>query len=228
MTDASYNPPSTDPTEEGSLAGVLRAVFAKFVQSLDDCLPCQVISVDGPGRRVQVRPLVSMVTTDGQTVPRAAIASVPVLRIGAGGGMLYFPIREGDLGWLKATDRDLSLFAQGLQDGAPNTARMHSFQDGFFIPDAMRRANPTGDDEGRIVLSMENGAKVTVGENDVEIHAETRVRVVTTTVRIEGDVDCTGKAKFAGGVEGANGIKLETHKHLAVTPGTGQSGGPTP
>lgn len=231
MTD-SYNPPSIDPTEEGSLAGAFRAIIAKALMNLDDCLPCEVLSFDPSGPRVSVRPLVALVTTDGQAVPRASVASVPVLRIGAGGGMLSFPIKAGDLGWLKASDRDLSLFLQGFAEGAPNTKRAHSFQDAFFIPDAMRRAQPTGDDADRIVLAWEDGSRVVVGEGTVEVHGVAVVKVVAPAVEIEGnvkitgDVDCSGKAKFAGGVEGSGGITLEGHKHDKTQPGQGMSGGP--
>lgn len=228
MTDASYNPPSINPEEEGSLAGAFRAIIGKALQNLDDCLPCEVLAYDGRLNRVSVRPCVALVTTDGTTVERAPVASIPVLRIGAGGGMLSFPIKPGDLGWMKATDRDLSLFAQSLSSGAPNTKRMHSFQDAFFIPDAMRRAAPEGEDADRIVLSWDDGSRVVVGAGTVEVHGVATVKVVAPTVRIEGNVDCTGSAKFAGGVEGAGGVKLETHKHGLVQPGSGQSGGPVP
>lgn len=228
MTDASYNPPSTNPADEGSLAGVLRSALDKFLQNVDDMLPAEVVAFDAAANRVEVQPLVLMGTTDGQRLSRARIASLPVFRIGAGGGMLSFPIKAGDLGWIKATDRDLSMFYQSLGEAFPNTRRFHSFQDAFFIPDAMRRANPTGDDAERIVMAWDDGSRVVIGQGVVEVHGVASVKVVAPAIALEGAVTITGPLAVSGGVTGADGIVLESHRHLGVTPGTGTSQGPTP
>ena len=235
MTDTAYNPPSTDPADHDSLAGVLRAFMEKTLQNVDDFLPARVLSFDPATNRVRVQPQVLMGTTDGQRLSRAPIASLPVFRIGAGGGMLSFPIKEGDLGWIKASDRDLSLFLQSPgQEAWPNTRRMHSFQDAIFFPDAMMRANPTGDDADRIVMAWDDGSRVVIGQGMVEVHGVSSVKVVAPAIGLEGAVTVTGTitstgaASFAGGVTGASGIVLETHRHLGVTTGAGTSQGPTP
>lgn len=226
MTDA-FNPPSVDPGDLGSMAGLMRQFGSKLLQNTDDCLPARVVSFDAAANRVSVQPLVMLVTTEGEAVQRAPLASLPVFRLGVGKGFLYVPIQPGDLGWIKAADRDLSLVMQSFGVAEPNTRRMHSFQDAVFLPDAMRAANPEGPDAERIVIAWEDGSKVTIGDGSVEVHGVTEVLLKAPLVRVEGDVDCTGKAKFAGGVEGAGGITLEGHKHDKTQPGTGFSGTPT-
>ena len=100
-------------------------------------LPAQVIAYDAATNVAQVQPLISVVTTDNQLVQRAQVASVPVLQASGGGFLLRFPVNSGDLGWIKANDRDISLFKQTGEMSPPNTQRKHSFEDAIFIPQSL-------------------------------------------------------------------------------------------
>lgn len=107
--------PSKDPSfEGGGLAGAFSQILSKFLQSVDDCLPAKVVSYDRKANTATVQPVVAVLSTEGQSLPRANVASVPVLAIGGGQFVINFPLKAGDLGWLKASDRDISLFMQGL------------------------------------------------------------------------------------------------------------------
>jgi hypothetical protein len=237
-----YAPPSTDPADNGTLTGVLRAVLSKFVMNnLDDCLPCRVVAVDGR-RFATVQPMVMMGTTEGAKVSRAQVPRVPILQLGAGGFVLSFPVKEGDLGWLKASDRDISLFMQGLEEEWPNTTRLHSFQDGFFIPDRMRDWTLDGSDADRLVIqAAEGGAVIAVGETTISIRATGPVEVEAESVAITADtvtvtsdnVTVNGsEATFTGHVSVGSltidGEAFTAHKHLGVTTGGGQTGGVAP
>lgn len=226
MSDTDFSPPSTEPGNEGDLAGALTSIMQKFLQNVDDMLPAQVVAYDPATNRATVQPLAQLVTTDGRRVSRATVASVPVLRLGCGLGMLYVPVAPGDFGWLKASDRDISAIVQDGQEAAPHTRRMHSFQDGLFIPDAIRRAGPTGDDAGRLVLTWDDGSRVVVGPGTVEVHGVASVKVVAPEIELDGAVHVTGALMVDGGVTGSGGIKLETHKHSGVSLGSATSGGP--
>ncbi|OWK36890.1 Gp138 family membrane-puncturing spike protein [Fimbriiglobus ruber] len=76
-------------------------------------------------------------TTANQVVQRAQVASVPVFQYGGGGFVLSFPVMTGDTGWIKANDRDISLFKQTTAASSPNTARLHDFADAMFFPDTL-------------------------------------------------------------------------------------------
>ncbi len=236
MTDATpYAPPSSDPGDDGTLPGLMRVFAMKMAQQTDDMLPARVIAYDRAKNRATVQPIVRMVTTAGDEVSRAQIASVPVLQIGAGDFLLAFPVNPGDLGWIKASDRDVSLFLQGLDEAAPNTARMHSFQDGLFIPDRMREWSLDPADADRVVLTHSGGAtRIAVGVDTIAITASAAVTVdapaVTITsalTTVNGPVTVNGTLT-ATSVATAGGIVLETHRHTGVTTGAGTSGGPTP
>ncbi|HZZ80041.1 MAG TPA: Gp138 family membrane-puncturing spike protein [Gemmataceae bacterium] len=131
-----YAPPSRNPADNDTLTGLLRLVLAKFLQATDDMLPAKVIAYDPKANMAQVQPIIAVVSTANQMIPRAQVAAVPVLQMSGGGFMLRFPITPGDLGWIKSNDRDISLFKQTLQQAQPNTQRKHSFEDAIFIPQA--------------------------------------------------------------------------------------------
>lgn len=164
--------PSLNPANTGSLTGLMRGVLDKFLQSVDDCLPAQVVSYDRATNRATIQPLIMVLTTDDQKVSRAQIRSVPVFQIGAGGHILSFNIKAGDLGWLKATDRDISLFMQSLKKSAPNTLRKHSFEDAVFFPDPVRNYVIAGEDQENCVLqNMDGSVKISLGDDSIKIKA---------------------------------------------------------
>lgn len=149
--------PSRDPANDDSLLGMARQILDKFLQSVDDMLPAQVISYDRDVNRATVRPLVRVLTTDGRQVGRAQIASVPVFMFGGGDCVLSFQLNPGDLGWIKANDRDISLFLQAHREAAPNTLRKHTFQDAMFFPDVMHGVTIPEEDADNAVFQRKAG-----------------------------------------------------------------------
>lgn len=149
--------PSIQPADESSLAGVIKTAINKRLQAFDVMLPVEVVSYDRATNRAKVRHLVQMVGSDGEVVSRAEIASVRVQQPGNGAFSISLPIQPGDKGWLMAADRDISTFQQGLGESQPNTARMHSFQDGMFMPDAMSNGDAPAGQGDRVVIGSNDG-----------------------------------------------------------------------
>lgn len=171
MTEFVNAPPSRNPANSDSIAGLLRVFRAKMMQQWDDMLPAQVMAYDRDSNIAQVQPLIAMVTTNNTIVKRAQLAAVPVLQLGGGGFVLSFPVREGDLGWIKACDRDISLFKQGYGSSAPNTQRMHSFSDGVFIPDTMLQgaAIAAEDDANAVLQSLDGTVRIALWSDQIKI-----------------------------------------------------------
>lgn len=130
--------PSQKPGQSESLSGSMDLVLRKFLLDVDDMLPARIVSYDRNANRAQIDILYKVTMTDGSLNPLMAPAEVPVLTIGGGGMCLTFPIKPGDLGWIKASDRDMSLFLQSYEAEPGNTTRLHCFEDGVFIPDVMK------------------------------------------------------------------------------------------
>lgn len=166
--------PSRDPANDDSLLGMARQVLDKFLSGIDDMLPARVVSYDREANRATVVPMVKLLTTDNRQISRAQIASVPVMMFGGDGVALSFNLKAGDLGWIKANDRDISLITQAYADNAPNTLRKHSFQDAVFIPDVMRGMTINAEDEANAVLqTLDGSVRVAIWPDRVKITAGT-------------------------------------------------------
>lgn len=211
--------PSKDPANDGTPVGMMRTILDKFLQNVDDMLPAIVVAYDRASNRAQVQPLMFVVSTAGERVQRAQVASVPVLQIGGGNFMLNFPLQSGDLGWIKASDRDISLFAQSGKNESPNTRRKHSFEDGLFIPDIMRGYTIAGEDASNAVLQNKTGTvRVSIWPNKVKITAPT-VEINSPETSMTGNLTVVGNATISG-------IPFNTHRHTGVNAGPNTSGGP--
>jgi len=174
MAQQPNNVPSNNPANEDTLAGLFRHVFNKLMQGVDGMLPARVVAFnnDRNNPRVTVQPLIAMVTTGEAQVSRAQVASLPVFQFGAGGHMLSFPITTGSLGWILASDRDISIFLQGYELSRPQTFRKQNFADSVFIPDMMTdyTINPE-DADNAVFQSAEGDVRVALWPEFVKLSA---------------------------------------------------------
>lgn len=173
MTDQNAKP-SVDPANLGSMQGMMRHVLDKYMQDVDDMLPAQVIAFNGDRNnpRVSVQVMYMMTTTGGDVIPMSQVANVPVQSVSGGGFVLSFPVKSGDLGWIKANDQDISLFLQSFTAQPGNTKRMHSFEDAVFIPDLMRGWAISGSDQEKAVLqSLDGAVKLTLSTTEIRMQA---------------------------------------------------------
>lgn len=193
------NNPDIDPANNGSLAGAMRFAFYKLLQNTNGMLPAKVIKYNRTTNRVQVQILIALVTTDGAQVSRPQIASIPVLVLGGGGFMLSFPLNPGDIGWVMANDRDISLFLQTYKEAAPNTGRVCNFSDALFIPDIMTNYSINSEDAGNAVLqSVDGTVRISLWPNQVKITAPTII--VNGDLTVTGSLTANGFANFTNGV----------------------------
>lgn len=191
MTEPGENFPSQgqDPADTGNLGGALRFVFKKLLQNTDGMLPCKVIATTTDGKRdfVKVQPLIQVVGTSGDKLDRAQIALVPMLTMGAGNYLMSFPVTKDDLGWIVASDRDISLYLQSNASAAPNTNRLHSFEDGLFVPDKARQWTLDAADATKAVWQSKDGTiKITLGTDKISIVHPTLVEVTTPHGALKG------------------------------------------
>jgi len=213
--------PSRDPADNGTLIGMVRGLLDKHLAGVDDMLPARVVSYDRANNRAVVAPLVKVLTTDGQQVSRATVASVPVMMFGGGGVALSFNLVPGNLGWIKASDRDISIFLRGYSDSPPNTLRKHSFQDAVFIPDVMHGLQLAPEDGQNAVLQTLNGqVRVSIYPDRVKLSAGAlSVTVGPSTVDVVGHLNVPDGATISG-------IEFATHEHTGVMSGGANTGGP--
>ncbi len=208
------SPPNLDKANDGDFAGVMTDVLQNFLRGVDDMIPAKVVSYDDATNRAVIKPLVMLGTTDGQKISRAQLSNIPVFRFGGGGFFIRFPVKPGDFGWLKATDRDMSLIMQrgGLEDW-PNTLRQHSFSDGMFFPDTLKSWVIDGANADALVIQSLDGSVC------VSLHSG-KVKIEAADIEIVGNMSVTGTMTN-------NGVNIgSTHVHSGVDSGPSNTGGP--
>jgi hypothetical protein len=228
--------PSINPSNLGSMTGMLREVMGKFLQNVDDMLPAKVISFDRTTNLAQVQPLIMVVKTDNTIQARAIVASIPVLQIGGGNFMLNYNLNPGDLGFIKANDRDISLFMQSFTQSPPNTYRKHSFSDAIFIPAALKGYTINAEDADNVVLSTLDGTqRVAIWANQVKITSNARIILDAPVVEMTGVFETGTNVGYGGNgtINGtlnatvdvtAAGISLVNHVHTEVSTGLSNTG----
>jgi hypothetical protein len=183
----------SNPATIGSLVGTFEFVLNKIVQTLGGMLPAQVIasSRTSAGHFVQIQPLITLLKTDGSTLSQSQIPRVPVYTLGGAGIFLSCDLVPGDLGWMKANDRDISLFLQSYKEAKPNTLRIKSFSDAVFFPDIMTGYTISPSDTGALIISNLTGTvKISVSQTGVTILSP--LMTLTGNLLVNGNIGATG------------------------------------
>lgn len=209
--------PSVNPADDSSLVGAVKIAVRKALQNTDVMMPVEVVAYDRATNRATLKHLIPQVATDGTEYDRANIASVRVYQPGNGAFSMSLPIKPGDRGWIMAADRDISTFQQSLEKSAPNTARMHSFQDGLFMPDAMGMGDVPAGEGDRVVIGANGGGTILSFDDSGFYFSVGGTTFALTAAGLE----------ITGGDVKHNGTSIgDTHKHSGVVPGGANTGDP--
>jgi hypothetical protein len=210
-------PPLYDFSDKGSLIGMLKFAFRKNQMSTDDMLPAVVVSYDRVSNTVTVQPQIKLLTTDNKLISREQFVAIPVFAYGGGGFVINFPVKQGDRGWIKANDRDISLYTQNMLESGPNTFRLHSFEDGMFFPDVLTGFDIASEDaENMVIQSLDGTTKIAVGTGVIN------AVIPGASIRMSGTAIAIQSTTLTH-----NGVPIgSTHIHDLVQPGSGNSGPP--
>ena len=170
---------------ENLLVDLMNEQASAVNKAMDNCLPCVITEVISR-KEVTVRPMIKLVDKSGNTIDRAVIEGVPVYSSGAGNILISVPLAVGDLGWLHASDRDISLFLQSHEDSEPPTARMHNFSDAYFEPDIMYNFEVAEEDAAAIVIQNRTGTvKISIDGDRIKM-ANDDVSIVIDKTSVTG------------------------------------------
>jgi len=201
---------------KNDFSAAIRKYIRDYIrENVDDMIPARVVSYDPNSNRATVQPLISIQDQSGNKIQRAPISNIPVYRPGGGGMFISFPLKAGDFGWLKSSDRDYSLMLQSEKTEAPNTERFHSFSDGMFFPDTLSgwSNNVSGDD-----LSIRNKAgttKLDMTSGGMNISAANTAWTGNTAQT--GNLSVTGKVSATGTATGPNDLPNKSFVDSAIS-----------
>ena len=204
--------PSHNPADENTLDGLNNVLIDKISMGIQCVIPAIVQSYDKTTNRAIVKPAITGVASQGQKIPKEPYIDIPVLNLSGGGFVLSFPIKQGDSGWLIASDRDISIFKQSLEETAPNTFRKHRFEDGFFIPDKINNTPTKG--SSLIIQNSTGTVSIELTETGVNI---TGLTDVTGNTTITGNTFVVGSLTVSTGATGT--FTTSDNKLVTVTNG---------
>lgn len=245
MTDSNQSIVSQSSGDSESMVATIVEILRQHDFRVDNLLPAIFQNFDRTINQATVMPLIQVVTTDDKNLSRKMVAQVPVLSLGGGGFHVSFPIKKGDLCWIWANDRDISLFKQALIESPPNSKRSHRFEDGMVIPDVFRKYTMNSEDSTAMVIQSTDGTTriaIDTGGN-IRITAPTKVLVrtplaeFTQNVQIDGNLAVHGTSELTGNVHSPATITGDTdvvfggisgvgHKHGGVQSGASNTTGP--
>lgn len=190
----------------------------------ENMIPAIVVEYDRATNLATVQPAIMNVDMADKGRSRQPLALIPTLALGAGGFVISFPIKKGDLGWIHAADRDLSTFKKTLAESTPPNGTIHKFGQGMFIPDVFRQYTINGEDADAMVIQAVGGqTRISIKQDSVKITATSLVTVdanakFTKDVSIDGSLTVAVEATVAG-------IPVTTHGHISSVPGQRTAGG---
>lgn len=153
----------------------------QFVRNHDldfECmLPAVVLDYDRATNIVTIQGAVNRIDTDGNSIPRVAM-KVPCFNPCGNGIGINFPIKQGDTGWVIASDRDTSLFLKTLKSENPNTGKIHAFDFGFFIPDKIKGFQVAEDDaEALVIQTLDGTTKISIKDGQISVLSANNINI---------------------------------------------------
>jgi hypothetical protein len=177
----------------------MAALFEANALKTNKLVPAIVRQYNRTTNVATLQPMVMLVDVNDNTRERNQIATAPVLSLGGGGFHINFPLKNGDLGWILAADKDISTFLENLSPAPPNTLRKHRFEDSWFIPDVFRKYTINGSDAANLVIQSTDGTtRISIGEGVVNITAPGSAEVTTPTWTLNGNGVITGNLQVTG------------------------------
>lgn len=212
MSASQNNPILSTKPDDLSFANGIRQLMQMQTQKFDGLIPAKVVSYDRTRNMVSVQPMIMLVDTDGNSRMRNTISELPLFSYGGGGFHINFPIKAGDLGWIMAADRDISMFLRTLDAAKPTTTRRKTFGDAWFVPDVFYKYTIAGEDSDALVIqATDSTTRISIKNGVVNITAPTSVKIDTPMATFTKDVHIQGN--------------LVIDKNLTVTGLTAVNGG---
>lgn len=223
---------STNVNDKDLLTGLANVIIKHVKKKMQNSLPVKVTKVSADRKFVDVQPQIMVIDSEGGSIVRGEIKGVPVITSGAGGFLISFSIQAGDLGWIEASDRDISLFKQSYAQSKPNTGRVHDFSDSRFVPDIMTNFAIADEDTDAMVIQNRAGTvKIAMDDNEIRVSKDSITLVLsgdTITGVAPGGFDLNGFTIDASGAAESpvsltapsaviNSKELAEHDHSAGT-----------
>jgi hypothetical protein len=206
-----------------TLTQVIDSHLNRFKTNLFTSIPARVESYDASKQTASVKPLISLPLNDGQYVELPVLEDVPVVMPSAGGGILSFPVTEGDILELKFCMVSLEAWkaSNGQSVVEPNNRRYHSLPDAIATIGLYTASSNLSPSSSDVELKFA-GASIKISpDGSVSISSPSKVSIEAPNVDIKANVAITGASLTHNNVNVGS-----THVHGGVTSGVSSTSVP--
>jgi Phage protein Gp138 N-terminal domain len=188
---------------------------------INTSIPGKIISYDAKTNRATVQPSIPRINADGTWIPSPKIVQVPVMfpASGMGGKQagIHLPIGPGDGVKLDFTHRSIENWLSGNND-APDDPRQFDLSDCIATP-GLNSSGFSGD-PSNLVIRMDRSSLTLKPDNTIVFGNENG----SITIMPDGKIILKGTSIEID--TPANSFVAETHRHIDVQSGLGESGKP--
>jgi hypothetical protein len=111
-------------------------IVRQIMAEMHTMKPVKVMAVNGggiaPAGTVDVQPLISQIDGQGFGTPHGIVHGLPWSRVQGGTNAIICDPMVGDIGYVVASDRDMSTVINTKAAALPNTRRQFDIQDGIY------------------------------------------------------------------------------------------------
>lgn len=219
MQNETISTPSYNTADILSETGQLEFFQKILFMKMEKVAPAQIISYDRDKNRATVQILNYSITSTGDKIARKPLNDIPVQVFGGGEFCLSFPIKQGDIGFLIASDSDISVWKKLLQLFAPATYQKHRYKDGIFFPLILNGFTFSADENNAVLLTSTDGnTKISLKPDYITISAKNTVinttiseinattATITAQSTINGNLTVNGNITSTGIIKGSSVI----------------------
>ena len=222
--DSAYG--QQQPSVGYSETDTILAVCKSLVSQLNTMKLVKVTKVTGGSEgevagRVEVQPLVSQIDGNGYGTAHGIVPDIPWFRLQGGANAVICEPVVGDIGFVVASDRDISKVKSTLAAALPGSRRTFDIADGIYVGGCL---NVAPDQyliftEDSVRLVDKNGTSVSLASGGFNL-TDSHGNVISSGA---GGITIT---PGGAGTVTIHGKVFETHVHTGVTTGGGNSGPP--
>ena len=172
-----------DPNSTNHITNAMNHLIGSAIEKINTAMPVEVIGVDTKKRMVSLKPMITLLDSQGNGFDYGTMSNIPYARLQAGNYGIIIDPKIGDKGIVVFASRDISNVLAKRSKQIPASRRQYSISDGIYIAS---------------LLNDEPETFLRITEEKVEINAK--------TIMVTGDVTISGNATIGG-------ISFKDHVH---------------
>lgn len=230
MMGSTVNPagmlqPSTLWGVHNNLAFIIQQALSKVqTATVVKVIACSNDGGVSPVGTVDVQILVNQISGQKVATPHVTMYGLPYLRIQGGVNAVIIDPQPGDIGIAVFASRDLTNVKSTKAQANPGSFRMHDFADGMYLGGLLNGV-PTQ------YVQFGSGGVTIVSPDTITLQAPNIVlqgAVAQSGGNVTMAEDLTVGGDVVADLTGStfDGIPFATHKHIGVTSGSSNTGGP--